>query len=192
MLLRLPSTRQQKRFFLGRLLEKAQQGGGGSNSRQQRWQKVVQHPVSTIYRAVAEVEQYSSFLPWCTNSSVIDHSLDIGGAGELKTDITVGFRSLTASFNSTVHLTPLQRIHAESEPNDYIDHLRFTWEFGEIGERVTRCDLTLDFSLRNAEHILMWELAHDKIIGEYVRCFSKRCATLEQADAEADASFRRP
>ena len=41
-----------------------------------------------------------------------------------------------------------------------------------------------DFSLRNGEHLLMWEMANEKIISEYVRQFSKRCATLEAQDAK--------
>ena len=180
----LQLLRHQRRHFLGRLLEQ----GGGSKSRQQRWQRVVQYPPRTIYRAVAEVEQYASFLPWCTSSLVKAQSLDAAGAGELDTEITVGFHSLSASFSSRVHLSPLERIHAVSEPNEYIEHLEFTWEFGAIGDRACRLDLALDFSLRSPEHILMWEFAHDKIISEYVRCFSKRCVTLEADDGSTTES----
>ena len=70
------------------------------------------------------------------------------------------------------------RIHAVSELSEYIDHLEFTWEFGAIGASACRLDLTLDFSLRSPEHILKGT-GHDKIISEYVRCFSKRCVALE-------------
>ena len=64
----------------------------------------------------------------------------------------------------------------------------FTWDFGELsGQRSCRVDLTLDFSLRNSEHTMMWELAQDKIIAEYVRCFSQRCVTLE-AEQQEDRS----
>jgi hypothetical protein len=42
-----------------------------------------------------------------------------------------------------------------------------------------------DFSLRNHEHILLWELAQDKIISEYVRCFSERCQQLKAAKPAA-------
>ena len=182
--LRSGALRHHRRHFLGKLLEQQQTG----KSRQQRWQRVVQYPPRTIYRAVAGVDQYSSFLPWCTSSRVTSTSLDNDGAGELDAEITVGFRSLSASFASRVHLLPLERIHAVSEPNEYIDHLEFTWEFGAIGASACRLDLTLDFSLRSPEHILMWELAHDKIISEYVRCFSKRCVALEAEDAAAESA----
>ena len=31
----------------------------------------------------------------------------------------------------------------------------------------------------------MWDIAHDKIISEYVRQFSKRCVTLEALERKA-------
>ena len=41
-----------------------------------------------------------------------------------------------------------------------------------------------DFSLRNAEHLLVWEVANEKVISEYVRQFSKRCVALEAQERE--------
>jgi coenzyme Q-binding protein COQ10 len=174
---------QQSRSFLLNLLNKAQQKDASS----QHWQRVVPHPISTIYRAVAEVDAYDQFLPWCMKSEVLKRSVAADGSGELQTEIMVGFRHMSAAFNSRVNLVPLQRVHAVSEANEFIEHLSFTWEFGAIGERACRLDLTLDFGLRNPEHILMWELAQSKVISEYVRCFSKRCVQLE---AEESATQR--
>ena len=42
-----------------------------------------------------------------------------------------------------------------------------------------RASLAADFSLRNTEHLLLWEMANERIISEYVRQFSKRCVELE-------------
>ena len=111
--------------------------------RTQKWQKVVPHPTATIYRAVSEVESYAAFLPWCTRSQVLTRSVDETGSGELRTEITVGFQSLTSKFRSRVDLTPLQRVHAESEANEYIEHLSFTWDFGALGDQACRLDLKL-------------------------------------------------
>ena len=47
-----------------------------------------------------------------------------------------------------------------------------------------RC-LRADFTLRNPEHVLMWDIAHDKIISEYVRQFGRRCAALEEQQRQA-------
>eukprot|EP00900_Chrysochromulina_parva_P014143 jgi/Chrpa1/2272/Chrysochromulina_OHIO_Genome00005671-RA len=92
----------------------------------------------------------------------------------------VGFDSgpvpLRSTFRSTVTLEPLTRVRAVSESNAFIDHLIFSWEFAPIGERSTRLDLQLE---------LLCEFAQDKVISEYVRCFSKRCIDLEAEAARA-------
>ena len=108
--------------------------------------------------------------------------------GELTTEVEVGYSSIRASFASRVELTPLKRVHAVSDPNEFIEALVFTWDFAELSDqRSCRVDLTLDFNLRNPEHTLMWEFGSERIIAEYLKCFSMRCVALE---AEAAAASR--
>jgi len=166
---------------LGKVVE-----GSAAQRRTQHWQRVVPHANATIYRAVADVGAYSTFLPWCLSSRVLDSTIDGNGAGELKTEISVGFTRLQSHFTSTVTLDPLRRIDAKSEANEFIEYLNFSWAFSPIGERACRLDLTLDFALRNAEHTLLWEIGQDKVITEYVRCFSARCVSLESATEASD------
>jgi coenzyme Q-binding protein COQ10 len=165
---------------LGKLLNAQSQ-----QRRTQRWQRVVQHPVGTIYRAISEVDAYAEFLPWCLSSRVHQRTRGADGEHALTTEIAVGFELLRSSFRSEVVLTPGRRVHAVSEPNEFIDHLSFTWEFAPIGDRACRLDLILELGLKSAEHMLLWELAQDKVISEYVRCFSKRCVQLEAARVAA-------
>jgi len=42
-----------------------------------------------------------------------------------------------------------------------------------------RIDLRLDFALRNAEHVMMWDMMQDRVVAEYLNCFQRRCAQLE-------------
>ena len=75
----------------------------------------------------------------------------------------MGFEILKSSFCSEVSLQPCTRIHAVSEENEYMEQLAFTWEFTPISERSCRLDLGLDFTLRSAEHVLLWELSQEQI-----------------------------
>eukprot|EP00967_Tisochrysis_lutea_P005793 scaffold6876_cov35-Tisochrysis_lutea.AAC.3 len=183
-------------------------------------QKVVRFPVSTIYGAVAAVDQYADFLPWCLSSRVIERRKGAMGKAEeqlLITEIEVGIASLSANFGSKVTLLPNERVHAVSEPNQYLDALSFTWNFSPIGEQVCasavatcplavgtppiathsdavllsglaaqacRIDLQLDFALRNAEHVMMWDVMQDRVIAEYLNCFQRRCANIEAKKVE--------
>ena len=63
----------------------------------------------------------------------------------------------------------MARIRAESRPNEFIEHLVFTWDFRPVGERTCRLDLTLDFELRQPEHVLIWTMTNEKIISECAR-----------------------
>ena len=174
--------------------------------RAQKWQRIVHFPQHLIYGTVADVGAYKQFLPWCLESNVSEAALDEHGAGELQTEIKVGWKHLESTFKSSVQLTPMKRVHAESEPNEYMEHLSFTWSFAPMGAAKCRLDLELgalraprtrpdarvmrslappaDFSLRKPEHVLAWELAQDQIISEYVHCFSRRCQALEAASAK--------
>ena len=149
------------------------------------------YPRSTIFEAVSAVDAYQDFLPWCISSHVLERkpgsykhgpdSAEALDAEVLKTEIAVGYRMLKSSFSSTVTIVPngeVWRIDAVSAPNGYLEDLSFTWHFSEVGARSTRLDLELAFTLRSAEHCLMWDLAQDAIIGEYLACFQRRCAEL--------------
>jgi len=107
--------------------------GSGAQRRTQHWQRLVPHANATIYRAVADVGAYSEFLPWCLSSRVVAREIDGIGAGELKTEIRVGFTHLQSQFTSTVILDPMRRIDAKSEANEFIEHLNFSWDFSPTG-----------------------------------------------------------
>ena len=184
----------QRRTFLpglSRLLKTSEQ-----RRRTEQWQRVLQHPVEDIYGVVADVGAYAEFLPWCLSSRVLERRCDATGAGSLSTEVSVGFEILKSSFCSEVSLQPCTRIHAVSEENEYMEQLAFTWEFTPISERSCRLDLGLDFTLRSAEHVLLWELSQEQIIAKYVGCFTKRCADVrarragdgDAGDGAADAA----
>lgn len=162
------------RLPFGNLLAK------GGAQRSQQWQRVVSHPRHRIFNVVAQVEQYEQFLPWCLSSRVLARE-----AGTLSTEIVVGYGPLQSTFLSTVELEPERRVHAVSQPNEHMERLSFTWGFEELGASACRLDLTLDFELKNPEHILMWDFAQDKVVSEYVRCFSQRCVDLEKQKGAA-------
>jgi len=115
----------------------------GDSRRTFRLQKVVAFPQQTIFGVVAAVEQYAEFLPWCVASRVHRRIEIDGSGGLLETEITVGFELVKSSFRSKVMLQPFQRIHAVSESNQFIDDLKFAWDFTPIGDRACRLDLEL-------------------------------------------------
>lgn len=134
----------QRHFLpgLGQLLKSA--NGGISLRRTQNWQRVVPHRTETIFRAVADVDEYADFLPWCLSSRVVKRSDKEGSDNsELSTEITVGYQALKSTLSSRVTVSPMARVHSESEANEYLEHLSFTWDFQELGNKTCRLDMQL-------------------------------------------------
>tara|TARA_B100000768_G_C11091383_1_gene295108 strand:- start:53 stop:679 length:627 start_codon:yes stop_codon:yes gene_type:complete len=159
-------------------------------------QQVVLYPRPTIFAAVSQVDVYQDFLPWCMSSRILDRQpgsyKETPSAAEsleaevLQTEIEVGYKLLRSKFASTVSVVQQGekwRVDAISAPNEYLDNLSFSWLFSEIGARSTRLDLELRFTLRSAEHCLMWDFAQDAIMSEYLACFQRRCAELKSSPA---------
>ena len=127
---------------LGKILQNS--SGETSLRRTQTWQRVVPHRTATIFSAVADVEKYASFLPWCLSSRVLERTQsEDSDETVLLTDITVGYQTLKSTLNSRVEIKPMTRVHSTSEANEYLEHLSFTWDFRPIGEQTCRLDMTL-------------------------------------------------
>ena len=130
--------------------------------------------------AVANVELYDQFLPWCLSSDVLSRDGPTSTPPiTIDTEISVGWQMMRAKFRSKV-LVEEKRIHAVSEPNEHLEALQFTWDFSSLGPKSCRLDLHLDFCLRSAEHVLLWDFAQDQVISEYLNCFTRRCAELDK------------
>lgn len=176
--------------------------GGAARARTLKKQQLVMYPRPTIFEVVSNVDAYQDFLPWCLSSRVLERqpgssnpAPDVAGAEALeaevlRTEISVGYRALRSSFASTVTIVPrgnIWRVDAISAPNEYLEDLSFTWNFSEMNARSTRLDLELAFTLRSAEHCLMWDFAQDAIIAEYLTCFQHRCAELSARHSQGAA-----
>ena len=96
-----------------------------------------------MYNVVADVESYALFLPWCISSRVVERAEAANGSEALETQIGVGFQMWRSQFSSTVTLTPGERVLAVSKENEYLEELKFSWDFAAIGETACRLDLQL-------------------------------------------------
>ena len=137
----LPPPPQRVRTFLPGLSKLA--GQSVARHRSHQWQRVIQFPPGTIYSVVADVSAYDQFLPFCIASKVAERQVDDEGNATLQTGIRVGFATMQSQFSSTVTLTPLKRVHADCQPNEYLENLSFSWDFSPVGERACRLDLRL-------------------------------------------------
>jgi len=152
---------------------------GDSCRRSQKWQRVVPFPRRIIYGVVADVGSYAEFLPYCVSSKVVERNELPDGSSSLETEVRMGFMTMQSQFTSTVALVSLERIVAVSMENEHLEELSFSWDFTPMGKQACRLDLQLGFSLRAPEHGLIWDLAKDRVVSEYLQAFQRRCAVVE-------------
>ena len=95
-----------------------------------------------IFGLVADVESYPSFLPWCTDCSIVQRDGNV-----LHADLEVGFKMVSESFRSRVTLDPVERIDIV-----YLDgpfrYLNSCWKFIPKGEGC-EIDFSIDFEFRS-------------------------------------------
>ena len=63
----------------------------------------VDHDVKHVYNIVSDIDRYSEFVPWCTQSKIVK----VIGPNEVLADLTVGFQGLSEeTFRSRVFVEP--------------------------------------------------------------------------------------
>ncbi|KAK7696162.1 hypothetical protein QCA50_000813 [Cerrena zonata] len=103
--------------------------------------KILPYRPSELYNVVADVESYSSFLPFCTDARVLSKSTPttprLGGltspqalARVMEAELTVGFLSFRESYVSKVTCRPNESVEAvASSSTPLFKSLSTTWRF---------------------------------------------------------------
>jgi coenzyme Q-binding protein COQ10 len=124
-----------------------------------------------MFDLVADVGNYSKFLPWVVATRVRSNT-----DTEMLADMVVGFKSLRESFTSRVSKDRANeiRVHYVDGPLSDLDNI---WQFRPYGNRSCEIEFYVDFTFRNA----MFE----RIAGQYFdRAFRKMVAAFEKRAAD--------
>ena len=65
---------------------------------------------SELYKIIADVESYSNFVPYCTNSRVLDSKVSQDGITVMEAELTVGFLAFRESYTSIVTCKPHESV----------------------------------------------------------------------------------
>jgi coenzyme Q-binding protein COQ10 len=102
-----------------------------------------------MFDLVADVEQYSEFVPLCQSLRVKRRSTDAAGVEVLVADMSVGYRAIRERFTSRVTLDrAAMKILVE-----YVDgpfsHLQNVWTFADEAENASRVEFFIDYEFRS-------------------------------------------
>ncbi|KAF2630811.1 hypothetical protein BU25DRAFT_408086 [Macroventuria anomochaeta] len=179
-----------------------------------RASRTLPYPSAPIYSIIADVPSYSSFLPYCTRSTITHWSSPDSVTGRRWPSIgilTSGFGNLTESFTSRVYCVPGRFVESvggdtvTALPRDQIKHhldgaasqaikkegsegllthLRNTWTVEEVGEKETRIELKLEFAFANPIYAALSAGAAPKVAEAMVKAFEERVGGLLRENPE--------
>ncbi|KAG1872563.1 dehydrase and lipid transport-domain-containing protein [Suillus tomentosus] len=83
-----------------------------------------------LYNLVADVGSYSSFVPYCTGSRILERRVGQDGVVTMDTELMVGFLAFKESYISRVTCRPYESVQAEaSSSTPLFKTLQTTWRF---------------------------------------------------------------
>ena len=125
-----------------------------------------------MYSLVNDVDAYPQFLPWCSNSHVLEKS-----EHRMKASLTLKAGKIKQSFTTENSMRPdeLIEVHLLEGP---FKHLNGSWHFEAISD--TECNIALDMTFQFKNRILKMALesVFQKIIDTLVDSFTDRARQL--------------
>jgi len=129
---------------------------------------IVPYTPNEMFTLVNAVEDYHTFLPWCSESRLISR-----GEDELRASITISKGALRKSF-TTHNLLQQDKMIEMRLVDGPFRHLHGFWRFEPIGEGGCKVSLDLEFQFSNRLIELAVGPVFTTIAGEMVQAFHRR------------------
>lgn len=137
--------------------------------------RILPHTPQQVFALVADVASYPEFLPWCAGVRI-----NWRRGNQFNADVDIGYKLLRESFNSTVTLTPHQRIDVKYEKGPFT-RLNHYWLFKPVPKgSLLHCETTffIDFSFRSSILSSAFSLVFDEATKRMMHAFERRAAQI--------------
>ncbi|XP_057651981.1 coenzyme Q-binding protein COQ10 homolog B, mitochondrial-like [Diorhabda carinulata] len=129
-----------------------------------RTRKLLCFSKEQMYEVVADIENYSSFLPFCTQSNIVDQN-----QSELKVKLEIGFPPIKEKYTSLVTMNKPNLILAKSCDGELFEYLETVWKFTSVpqGDPMT---CIVDFSIKFKFKSNLYTHVASVFFGKLVKC----------------------
>ncbi len=134
------------------------------------------HQIESIYNLVKDINSYKSFLPGCTDSSIISSQLDEAGYEQVIAKIDVEKMLINTNFISQNTYIPNQRIDINLVKGPF-SHLKGYWEFSSIND-LTKVCFYLEYQFNNFMLSKLYSAIFDTITQQILDAFLSRADSL--------------
>ena len=133
--------------------------------------KIVNYTKDQMFDLVADIDQYSEFLPWCNNSSVIQRKI-VNDSEIVIADLEIGYDQFVYTYRSEVKLhKDKSEINVRNLDGPF-KYLENNWKFVTVNESECEIQFKIDFELNiRLFDILMrkfFDLAFQKMVDAFI------------------------
>jgi len=143
-----------------------------------------------MYHIVKDVDQYSSFLPYCTASRVTKRISD----SEMEADLEIGFRIFTERYTSRVTLDEPNRVTATCIRSSIFNHMVSTWSFEDVSSSPSSSSskpsswisFQIDFEVGSELHAQAVNIFFSQVAEQQISAFTSRALKAYNEERRVD------
>lgn len=136
-------------------------------------EKILPYSESQLFAMVADIESYPTFLPWCTEASIIERKEDVVIA-----ELAIAFNMFKGKYTSRVYLRKDEHLIKVELVDGPFHHLDQSWKFTKEDATHTRVHFDIDFELDSFFLEQMLDLVFDSACEKMMVAFEKRAEQL--------------
>ncbi|SEO55276.1 Ribosome association toxin PasT (RatA) of the RatAB toxin-antitoxin module [Aquisalimonas asiatica] len=121
-----------------------------------------------MFDLVNDVDRYQEFLPWCSDSGVLEHNGD-----ELKAYVTISKGGVSRSFTTRNRAQPGKMLEVRLIEGPF-KRLDGYWRFQPLREDASKVSLDLEFEFSNSIVRMAFGRVFDQVANRMVDSFVKR------------------
>ncbi|WP_290651499.1 type II toxin-antitoxin system RatA family toxin [Aquisalimonas sp.] len=133
---------------------------------------LVHHSARTMFDLVNDVDRYKEFLPWCSDSGVIEQHGD-----ELKAFVTISKGGVSRSFTTRNRAQPGKMLEVRLVEGPF-KRLDGYWRFQSLGDNASKVALDMEFEFSNAIVRMAFGRVFDQVANRLVDSFVTRADQL--------------
>ncbi|CAG9862076.1 unnamed protein product [Phyllotreta striolata] len=166
-----------------------------------RAKKLVCFSRDEMYNIVSDVQNYESFLPFCTRSTITESTFDDGVSKQWSATLEIGFPPITENFTSTVVANRPHSVQAFCTDGKLFEYLETTWIFDKApsGDAQTCViDFSVRFKFRSVFYAHLASIFFNKLvqnmeksfIEEARRRYGREAAPVFEMETHNDEDFK--
>jgi len=146
-----------------------------SSVRRHHERRLLRYTADEVFNIVADVSSYSSFVPWCKQSTVLSRT----GPSSLTAELVVGFGLFKEKYTSEVVMSAPKSVVATSKQVNLLEFLRTEWTFTPTSDP-SSCWVTfnIDFKFKSDMYTRVSDLFLQEVVDNMVAAFESRCKSV--------------